>query len=331
MDLIRQPSSRHSTNQMTLYAMAPFVGVLMTTGLLVREFRHSAKNFRCPKISHNSTTQMLFCAMVLIIGVLIVPGHKRSATSFLDQSYDPFNNHTHTSPKKHLAKKFHYVVMNFKCTTILHNGATQMLSCVKAVSKIHYFTTNFLCPSFQISNSVQMIVCAWALCIGVLIAKRHNGHPSVDTFNVGRYAFHDRHCILIDLVIRYMPFARLVIGYMPSMWITIAKVGFTRFSLSSWEATWDLLMTHVHRSLMRSILAANQGLFGVFHGWHCNPFNSHDIFKHLVLEIHYFCMNFLKANFPIGTTVQVLVCALALCASWWLPEVDRRALSILRN
>ena len=117
-----------------------------------------------PKNSHNSTTQMIFCAMVLIIGVLIVPGHKRSATSFLDQSYDPFNNHTHTSPKKHLAKKFHYVVMNFKCTTILHNGATQMLSCVKAVSEIHYFTTNFLCPSFQISNSVQMIVCAWALC-----------------------------------------------------------------------------------------------------------------------------------------------------------------------
>ena len=246
MDLICQPSSHHNTNQMILYAMAPFVGVSTMTCLLAREFCYFVSNFQGPKISHNSTTQMLFCAMVLIIGVLIVPGHKRSATSFLDQSYDPFNNHTHTSPKKHLAKKFHYVVMNFKCTTILHNGATQMLSCVKAVSEIHYFTTNFLCPSFQISNSVQMIVCVWALCVGVLIAKRHNGHPSIDTFNVGRYAFHDRHCILIDLVIRYMPFAWLVIGYMPSTWITIAKVGFTRFSLSSWEATWDLLMTHVH-------------------------------------------------------------------------------------
>ena len=153
------------------------------------------------------------------------------------------------------------------------------------------------------------------ICVGVLIAKRHNSHPSIDTFNVGRFAFHDCHCILIDLVIRYMPFAWLVIGYMPSTWITIAKAGFTRFSLSSWEATWDLLMTHVQRSLMQSILAANQGLFGVFHGWHCNPFNSHDIFKHLVPEIHYFCMNFLKANFLIGTTAQVVVCALALCTA----------------
>ena len=159
----------------------------------------------------------------------------------------------------------------------MHNNFTQRchpdaLMC-KGCFGNSFFTTNFLCPSFQISNSVQMIVCAWALCVGVLIAKRHNGHPSVDTFNVGWYAFHDHHCILIDLVIRYMPFAWLVIGYMPSTWITIAKAGFYLFSLSSWEATWDLLMTHVHQSLMRSILAANQGLFGVFHGWHCNPFN----------------------------------------------------------
>ena len=74
MDLICQPSSHHNTNQMILYAMAPFVGVSTMTCLLARKFCYFVSNFQGPKISHNSTTQMLFCAMVLIIGVLIMPG-----------------------------------------------------------------------------------------------------------------------------------------------------------------------------------------------------------------------------------------------------------------
>ena len=155
------------------------------------------------------------------------------------------------------------------------------------------------------------VILTYIISFGLL----HNGHLSVDTFNVGQYASHDRHCVLIDLVIRYIPFAWLVIGYMPSMWITITKAGFTWFSLSSWEATWDLLMSHIHRSLTRSILAANQGLPGVFHGWHCNPFNSDDAFKQLVPVFHYFGVNFQKSNFPISTTAQMVVCALALCAA----------------
>ena len=120
MDLICQPSSHHNTNQMILYAMAPFVGVSTMTGLLAREFRYFVSNFQGPKISHNSTTQMLFCAMVLIIGVLIVPGHKRFATSFLDQSYDPFNNHTHTFQRSTMQK------ISLCCDEFqMHNNFTQ--------------------------------------------------------------------------------------------------------------------------------------------------------------------------------------------------------------